>query len=102
MVCMDGAGRYVAISDRKCRETAPAPYHICSKTFTNYSRKFGGPCRCTFWPMTHVGWCGKIPENGRYKADNYSARRDRPVVKRSDDLAGTSFSRQVDSGPSLC
>eukprot|EP00978_Attheya_sp_CCMP212_P010541 scaffold25570_cov43-Attheya_sp.AAC.3 len=52
--------------------------------------------------MTHVGWCGKIPGNGRYKADNYSARRDWPVVKRSDDLAGTSFGRKVDSGPSSC
>eukprot|EP00978_Attheya_sp_CCMP212_P037404 scaffold175957_cov60-Attheya_sp.AAC.1 len=64
MVCTDGAGRYVAVSDQKCRETAPAPYHICSTTFTNDSRKFGGPCRYIFWPMTHVGWCGKIPENG--------------------------------------
>eukprot|EP00978_Attheya_sp_CCMP212_P018069 scaffold49003_cov60-Attheya_sp.AAC.4 len=42
------AGRYVAVSDQKCQETAPAPYHICSATFTKYSRKFGGPYRYIF------------------------------------------------------
>eukprot|EP00978_Attheya_sp_CCMP212_P046505 scaffold395730_cov31-Attheya_sp.AAC.1 len=29
-------------------------------------------------------------------------RRDRLVVEISGDFAGTSFGRQVDSGPSLC
>eukprot|EP00978_Attheya_sp_CCMP212_P023982 scaffold74643_cov60-Attheya_sp.AAC.1 len=88
------AGRYVAVSDQKCRETAPAPYHICSVTFTNDSRKFGGPCPYTFWPADDSCWV--------VREDTRKWRCNRLVVEISGDLAGTSFGRQVDSGPSSC